>query len=258
MTTAALVPVGAGRPRPTDGPASVALIWVEPAPMTPMTPFTPRAAFSSSGATAKPVSRNSGNALPAAPGCAGPSSEIDSWMRSTRRSDDWLPPSPSPAKPAPGASCGFASFKPLMTRSSSVAGASTWPMRAAAKAPVSASSGLSCTMPSCEVRITSPLLTMSPSLSTCILPSAPRMLAVPQRAVTRPWNVWTMVGMGRPRLGQLRECTSLPKAPCAMLSIRGGFREQNHRMPAFASHSARVQTQAGDLLNGLSARLLET
>ena len=92
-----------------------------------------------------------------------------STMRSTRR-PGCRSPSP-PARPAPG----VISISPS-------GGIST------TRVPGDGSS-VSCTMPSCVVRITSPRCTSSPSLSACILPSAPRSSAEPQRPVTLPWEV---------------------------------------------------------------------
>ena len=85
-----------------------------------------------------------------------------SWMRSTRNPGRNSPPSP-PFRPAAVAASGSFWFRSEITRSSSGGGAGL--MGAATTA---ASSGVSWTMPSCVVRITSPRWTRSPIFSARI------------------------------------------------------------------------------------------
>ncbi|KQV98444.1 hypothetical protein ASC87_21485 [Rhizobacter sp. Root1221] len=116
---------------------------------------------------------------------ANEAGEADSLMRPTRR-PSCSPPSPPPPRPAAGAVSSVGLSTSAMTRSMSVVSSGV----GLAATVAGCSSGASCTMPSCVVRIVSPLCTWSPSCSTRTLPSAERTMAEPpQSAVTVPLRV---------------------------------------------------------------------
>ena len=192
MTAAAPTPVGVCRPRLTLGPSSVASMMLDPAPIE----------MFACCRVGWPPATGGMKVEASAPGSVRLAGVTFSVMRSTRRPGDRSPAPSPPDTPAAVAACESGSFSALMTRSTSgvalAALAVTSAARATAAIAVALSSGLSWTMPFWVVRITSPLWTRSPSLSRCILPSVPRMWAVPQIPVTLPWNVWTMVGMEWP------------------------------------------------------------
>ena len=116
--------------------------------------------------------------------CASETGVTSSAMRPTRRPGCRPPPS-APVRPAAGAVCASGSFSSAMTRSiSSSVGAAGLAAR-----PGASGSGVSCTRPSCVVRITSPLWTSSPIFKGTSFPLGMRRSAEPHRPVTLPLTV---------------------------------------------------------------------
>ena len=188
MTAADVTPVGASRPRFTVGPSSRASMRAESASIE----SGESSSWAASDTSASPLTTGAARRSVRLPLGVGPVGVTPSSMRPTRRPGARSPAPLPPVTPAAVASAEFGSSSPLMMRSISFSAgaraviAAVAPAAAAAACAAAVSSGLSWTMPSCEVRITSPCRTRSPMPSGRIVPSLSRRVAVPQRPVTRP------------------------------------------------------------------------